>query len=316
MVAEELAERPPNARIAAAAGGIRHFSAVAKAGGSVEAQAAAVFVRQLSDRIDANKLEEIYQRVGARTCELVRATCDDPNDGATLAQRVVARLSRIRTRQDADARLVLEVVSEREAMWLRNGRVWGDAEQERDMLAALAVVADADDVDRRLASLIRRQIRRVERARRTGVEVRALPTLSADPEIRAWGHCGWERDRSRPYLSWHADPAELLDEMAEWATTHDGSDESRQRQWEIEQSAEAWLRGELTLDDVRDTIERLDPLEFEWIGLFEEVRSGDSDFARDLRAWYWDDPGEDKHDAIPDERLEDFSRVISHYGEM
>jgi len=316
MDAEELGERPPNARIAAAASVIRHFSAVAKAGGSVEAQAAAVFVRQLSDRIDANKLEEIYERVGARTGELVRATCDDPNDGATLAQRVLARLSRISTRQDADARLLLEVVSEREAMWLRNGRRWGDAEQERDMLAALAAIAGAVDVDRRLASLIRRQIRRVERARRAGVTVGALSTLSADPEVRAWGHCGWERDGSRPHLSWHADPAALLDEMAERATTNDGSEESRQRQWEIEQTAEAWWRGDLTLHDLHEIVVCLDPLKLEWIGPFEEVRSGDSDFARDLRAWYWDDPADDKHDAIPDERLEDFSRVIWHYGEM
>ena len=103
--------------------------------------------------------------------------------------------------------------------------------------------------------------------------------------------------------------------MAEWATTHDGSDESHQRQWEIEQAAEGWQRGDLTLDDVREIIERLNPLELEWIGTFEEVRSGDSDFARDLRAWYWDDP-DDKHDAIPDERLDDFSRVISHHGEL
>ena len=197
LVAEELAERPPGAQMAMAASLIRYSSAVGTAGGSLEARAAALFVRELTSRLTEDELQNIHDRVGQRTADIVAFTHDSRRDGPTLAQRVRCRVKRIHRRDDADARLVLERVALRAADRLaRNHEHW-EPQTVAELASALRVITESPEVDRSVAASVTELL---ASNGLVGVRWRRAPRHDdADPRDLPVGYC--RSDDYRPYLT-------------------------------------------------------------------------------------------------------------------
>lgn len=300
----------PNARIGPAASLIKDFSEVAKAGGSPEARAAAVFVRRLTSRVSDEDLENIRVRAGERTAQIVALTHDFRWDGPGLPQRVWCRVKRIHRHNDADARLLLEQVALRDADLLARNHEHLEAEIVAELASALRVVAESSELDASVAASVAEMLAASGLlAARWGRIPRHDPV---DPRILPIGCCRW--DDYRPYLTWHQDLGALAEAMVAEADEVLAGAELMERRRRLGLTLEAWRAGRLSDADARSELGRLSPLRSQWIGTFEQLRLGDDEFGRELREWYWDE--DPKDDPIPDRLLEDFIEVIPHYGEM
>jgi len=299
----------PNARIGPAASLIRDVSEVAAAGGSLEARAAAVFVRELTSRLSEDQLENIRDRVGQRTADIVALTHDFRWDGPTLAQRVWCRVKHIHRRGDAEARLVLERVALREADKLARNHQRLEPEIVAELASALRVIAESSEVDRSVAASVAELL---ASSGLVGVRWRRAPRHNdVDPRVHAVGCCRW--DDYRPYLTWHRDLAALAEAMVPEVGDVLAGSELIDRRRRLHLTAEAWRAGRLSDADARSELAHLSPRSCDWIGTFEQLRRDDDEFVRDVRSWYWD---EDPKDApIPDRLLDDFIETIQRYGD-
>jgi len=299
----------PNARIGPAASLIRDFSEVAAAGGSLQARAAAVFVRELTSRLSEDQLENIRHRVGQRTADIVALTHDSRWDGPTLAQRVCCRVKRIHRRGDAEARLVLERVALREADKLARNHKSLQPEIVAELASALRVIAESSQVDRSVAASVAELL---ASSGLVGVRWRHAPRHDdVDPRVLPVGCCRW--DDYRPYLTWHRDLAALAEAMVSEVGDVLAGGELIDRRRRLHLTAEAWRAGRLSDADARSELAHLSPRSCEWIGTFEQLRRDDDEFVQDVRSWYWD---EDPKDAsIPDRLLDDFIKTIQEYGD-
>ena len=310
MSRERMEDDAPNARIEPDASLTRDVLQVTNAGGNIEAQAATVFVRDFTSRLSEDELDDIRDRVGQRTAEIVALTHDFRWDGPRLPQRVWCRVKRIHRRGDADARLVLERVALREADMLARNHELLEPEIVAELASALRVIAESSELDRSVVTSVAEQL---ASSGLVGARWRRVsPHDDVDPRVLPVGCC--QCDNSRPYLTWHRDLGALAEAMVSDADAVLADAELIDRRRRLGLTAEAWKAGRLSDADARSELARLSPLRCDWIGTLEQLRLGDDEFAHELREWYWDE--DPKDDPIPDRLLEDFIEVILHYGEM
>jgi hypothetical protein len=112
-----------------------------------------------------------------------------------------------------------------------------------------------------------------------------------------------------------------IEEVAAWirdaepkiAETEDQQDIAR-----YARASEALLQNSSNLEEARKAVaEALGPvLSFDWLGSFEELISGDSEFARDVRIGFWEHDDEDNNEptSIPAEKVEEFIEFLKSYG--
>lgn len=307
---ERTEDDAPTARMESDASLTRDVFQVAAAACASMLPPASVFVREFTSRLSEDELEEIRDRVGQRTAEIVALTHDFRWDGPRLPQRVWCRVKRIHRRGDADARFLLERVALREADMLAREHELLEPEMVAELASALRVIAESSELDRSVATSVAEQL---ASSGLVGARWRRVPPHDVvDPRILPVGCCRW--DKFRPYLTWHRDLGALAEAMVSEADDVFADTELIDRRRQLRLTAEAWKAGRLSDTDARSELARLSPLHCEWIGSLEQLRFGDDEFAHELREWYWDqDP---KDDPIPDRLLEDFIEVILHYGEM
>ncbi|MAT43652.1 MAG: hypothetical protein CL609_15045 [Anaerolineaceae bacterium] len=98
--------------------------------------------------------------------------------------------------------------------------------------------------------------------------------------------------------------------------------ENNHQVWdEVNPIVDLYQSGQLTLEQTRLKMnEALSPtfLVIEWWGIYDDLRTSENQFAKDLRERYWeeiqdDEEEEPKNDAIPDEMKDEFASWVKDF---